>query len=338
MAEAGEGRNGVERAAILLLTLGEQDAAQVLKHLGAKDVQRVGAAMAQLSALTRDEVTGVLDNFGAAVESQTSIGVGNDEYIRKVMTEALGTEKANGIIDRILKGRSSRGLEALKWMDPKSVAEMLRYEHPQIVAIVLSYLEPDQAASVLAALPENLRADIVTRVAMLEGVPPAALQELDEVLEKQFTGGAGTKSSGFGGPKVAAEIMNLVGQANEGRIFDEMKKTDESLVQQLQEMMFVFEDLGDADDRGMQELLREIAGDKLVIALKAASPSLRDKFFKNMSERAAQMLKDDLEAKGPVKLSEVEAVQKELIMAARRLSDEGKLQLGGKGGGGDEYV
>ncbi|MFT3907085.1 MAG: flagellar motor switch protein FliG [Steroidobacteraceae bacterium] len=336
MAAEDDGRSGVERAAILLLTLGEQDAAQVLKHLGAKDVQRVGAAMAELSALTRDEVTSVLNDFSTAVDGQTSIGVGNDEYVRKVLMEALGADKATGLIDRILRGRSSRGLEALKWMESRQVAEMLRYEHPQIVSIVLSYLDSDQAAEVLAALPENMRADIITRVAQLDGVHPTALQELDQVLEKQFTGNGGGKSSGFGGPKAAAEILNLVGTASD-RIFDEMKKSDEPLVEKLQELMFVFDDLVDADDRGMQELLREVAGDKLVVALKAASQPLRDKFFRNMSERASQMLKDDLEAKGPVRLSEVEAVQKEIIMTARRLSDEGKLQLGGKGGG-DEYV
>lgn len=338
MAGQPEGRSGVERAAILLLTLGEQDAAQVLRHLGAKDVQRVGAAMAHLSALTRDEVTDVLGDFNGDVDRQTSIGVGTDDYIRKVMVEALGADKANGVIDRILRGRSNRGLEALKWMEPRAVADILRFEHPQIVAIVLSYLDSDQSAVVLSALPENMRPDIVTRIALLDGVHPAALKELDQVLEKQFTGNAGGKSSGFGGPKAAAEIMNLIGTANEGKIFEEIKKADEALVTKLQELMFVFDDLAEADDRGMQELLREVPGDKLVVALKAASQPLRDKFFKNMSERASQMLKDDLEAKGPVKLSEVETVQKEIILIARRLSDEGKLQLSGKGGGGDEYV
>ncbi|HTP39005.1 MAG TPA: flagellar motor switch protein FliG [Steroidobacteraceae bacterium] len=336
-AEPASGRSGVERAAILLLTLGEQDAAQVLKHLGAKDVQRVGAAMAQLASLSREDVSNVLGQFSTLVEHQTSIGGGQDEYIRKVMVEALGADKANGIIDRILRGRSSRGLEALKWMEPKAVADLMRSEHPQIAAIVLSYLEADQAAVVLAALPEQLRPEIIVRIANLEGVHPSALQELDEVLEKQFTGNNGSKSSGFGGPKVAAEILNLVGTASEGRILEEIKKGDEALSQKLQDLMFVFDDMESVDDRGMQELMREVPGDKLVIALKAATPSLRDKFFKNMSERASQMLKDDLEAKGPVKLSEVEAVQREILLIARRLSDEGKLQLGGKGGG-DDYV
>jgi flagellar motor switch protein FliG len=335
MSEAGMTRSGVEQAAILLLTLGEQEAAQVLRHLGAKDVQRVGLAMAQLSGISRDEVSAVLGNFSAAVDEHTSFGVDSEEYVRKVLVEALGNDKAGNVIDRILRGRSSRGLETLKWMEAKAVAEMLRYEHPQIVAIVLSYLESDQAAEVMLALPEAQRPDIIMRIAMLEGIHPSALNELDEVLEKQFTGNKGAKSSGFGGPKVAAEILNLAGAA-EGKIIEEITKSDATLSQQIQDLMFVFEDLGQVDDRGIQELLREIPGDKLIIALKAVDEELKQKFFKNMSERAAQMLRDDLEAKGPVRLSEVEAAQKEILLTSRRLADEGRLALGGKGG--DEYV
>jgi flagellar motor switch protein FliG len=336
MSEAMTNRPGVEQAAILLLTLGEQDAAQVLKHLGAKDVQKLGSAMAQLKGVSRDEVTAVLEEFSTRVDSQTSFGVDSDEYVRKVLTEALGNDKAGSIIDRILRGRSSRGLEAMKWMEPKAVAEMLRMEHPQIIAIVLSYLESDQAAEVLAALPENMRSDVIMRVATLEGVHPSALNELDEVLEKQFSGNSGSKASGFGGPKAAAEMLNLVGAAAEGKIFEEINKIDAPLSQQLQDLMFVFEDIVEVDDRGMQEILREIPGDKLILALKAADEELKQKFFKNMSERASQMLKDDLEAKGPVKLSDVEAAQKEILVTARRMAEEGRVQLGGKGG--DEYV
>ena len=336
MGEAMANRPGVEQAAILLLTLGEQDAAQVLKHLGAKDVQKLGSAMAQLKGVSRDEVTAVLEEFSTRVDSQTSFGVDSDEYVRKVLTEALGNDKAGSIIDRILRGRSSRGLEAMKWMEPKAVAEMLRLEHPQIIAIVLSYLESDQAAEVLAALPENMRSDVIMRVATLEGVHPSALNELDEVLEKQFSGNSASKASGFGGPKAAAEMLNLVGAAAEGKIFEEINKVDAPLSQQLQDLMFVFEDIVDVDDRGMQEILREVPGDKLIIALKAADEELKQKFFKNMSERASQMLKDDLEAKGPVKLSDVEAAQKEILVIARRMAEEGRVQLGGKGG--DEYV
>jgi flagellar motor switch protein FliG len=336
MSEAAMNRPGVEQAAILLLTLGEQDAAQVLKHLGAKDVQRVGQAMAQLTGVSREEVSLVLGRFASKVEQQTSVGVNSDEYVRKVLTEALGADKASGVIDRILRGRSSRGLEAVKWMEPKAVAAMLRNEHPQVIAIVLSYLDAEQAALVLGALPQEIQPDVIVRVASLDGVQPAALNELDEALEKQFTGKSMSKASGFGGPKAAAEILNLVGVAPEGRIIEEIAKTNADLSQKLQDLMFVFDDLLSIDDRGMQELLREIPGDKLIIALKATTEEMKDKFFKNMSERASQMLKDDLEAKGPVKLSEVEAAQKEIIVTARRMADEGKVQLGGKGG--EEYV
>jgi flagellar motor switch protein FliG len=337
MSDAQMTRSGVDRAAILLLALGEQDAAQVLRHLGAKDVQRVGAAMAQLSAVSREEVSTVLTTFSSSVDQQTSFGVGNDEYIRKVLNEALGADKAGGVIDRILRGRSSRGLESLKWMEAKAVAEMLRYEHPQIVSIVMSYLDSDQSAEVLTHLPQNMRADILMRIATLDGVHPTALNELDEVLEKQFTGNSSSKTtSGFGGPKAAAEILNLVGTAQEGPIMEQITKLDAILGQKLQDLMFVFEDLVEVDDRGMQELLREVPGDKLIIALKAADETLKQKFFKNMSERAGQMMKDDLEAKGPVRLSEVEAAQKEILMTAKRMSDEGKLSLGGKGG--EQYV
>ena len=329
-------RPGVEQAAILLLTLGEQDAAQVLRHLGPKDVQRVGQAMAQLSGVSREEVSVVLGRFASRVEQQTSVGVDSDEYVRTVMNEALGADKAGGVIDRILRGRSSRGLEAVKWMEPKAVAGMLRAEHPQIIAIVLSYLDPEQAAEALGALPQNIQADVIVRIASLDGVQPAALEQLDEALEKQFTGKSLSKASGFGGPKAAAEILNLVGVAPEGRIIEEITKSDAELSQKLQDLMFVFDDLISIDDRGMQELLREIPGDRLIIALKATTEEMKDKFFKNMSERASQMLKDDLEAKGPVKLSEVEAAQKEILLTARRMADEGKVQLGGKSG--EEYV
>ena len=333
MSETQAGRVGVDRAAILLLALGEQDAAQVLKYLDSRDVQRVGAAMAQLTGVSREEVSNVLSNFAANVEQQTSLGVGTDDYIRNVLIGALGADKATAIIERILSGRSSRGLEALKWMEPRAVAGMLRHEHPQIIAIVLSYLEAEHAAQVLMQLPELARADVLMRIATLGGVHPNALSELDEVLEKQFAStSSGNSAAGFGGPKTAAEILNLVGSAQEAPLIAQIAKADEALSQKLQDLMFVFEDLLEVDDRGMQELLREVPGDKLIIALKAADETLKQKFFKNMSERAAQMMKDDLEARGPVRLSEVETAQKEILIVARRMADEGRLALGGKGG------
>lgn len=334
MSELQSSRSGVEQAAILLLTLGEQDAAQVLKHLGAKDVQRVGAAMAQLTGISREEVAHVLGTFTEKVERETSVGIDSDEYVRNVMNEALGAEKAVGVIDRILR-RSNRGLEAVKWMEPKAVAEMLRQEHPQIVAIVLSYLEAEQGAQVLAGLPDDMRADVVMRIATLDGVHPSALQELDEILERQFTV-TSSKAVGFGGPKAAAELLTRVGSGAELPIIESITEADAALSERLQDLMFVFEDLISVDDRGIQELLREVPGEQLVVAMKATGEELKAKFFKNMSERAAQMLRDDLEAKGPVKLREVEVAQKEILAVARRLGEEGRIQIGGKGD--DQYV
>jgi len=329
-------RSGTERAAMLLLTLGEQEAAEVLKHMGAKDVQKVGSAMAQMANVSRDEVSGVLTKFTTVLESQTSLGVGTDDYIRKVLINALGEDKASGVIDRILLGRSSKGLEALKWMDPRAVAEMVRYEHPQIQAIVLSYLDSDQSAEVLASLPENMRADVLMRIATLDGIQPSALSELDEIMEKQFAGNNGGKSSVLGGVKVAANIVNLMDMTAGTTLMEQVQKSDEALSTRIQDLMFVFDNLIEIDDRGMQELLRQVQSDRLLLALKGADDALKEKIFKNMSQRAAEMLKDDLAAKGPVKLSEVEAAQKEVLAVARRMAEAGTLALGGKGG--EAYV
>jgi flagellar motor switch protein FliG len=320
MSDAGQNQNGVEKAAILLLTLGEAEAAEILKHMGAKDVQRVGTAMAELKGVSREQVSSVLQEFVTAVDAQTSVGVGSDEFVRKVLVNALGEDKAAGLIDRIRVGGQRKGLEQLKWMDARAVAEVVRHEHPQIISIVLAYLESDQAAEVLGQLPENMRADLVMRVATLEGVRPSALTELDEILEKQFSGGSATQTAALGGAKVAASMLNIV----------------EGLQTKIQELMFVFDDLASVDDRGMQELLRQVPSDQLLIALKGAEEELKAKVFKNMSQRAAETLKEDLESRGPVKLSEVESAQKEILLVARKLADAGTISLGG--GGQEEYV
>jgi flagellar motor switch protein FliG len=335
MTDATEKRSGTERAAIFLMTLGEQTAAEVLKHMGAKDVQRVGTAMAQLENVSRDEVQGILADFTRTVENQTSVGIGSDDYVRKVLVQALGEDKAGGLIDRILLGRSSKGLEALKWMEPRAIAEMIRLEHPQIISIVLAYIDSDQAAAVLQHLPEWLRADVIMRIATLDGIQPSALSELDEIMEKQFAGNAGSQSSSFGGPKVAADILNFMDGSAESAVMEHVKKVDEALGARIEDLMFVFDNLIEIDDRGMQDLLREVPQDKLLLALKGADDALKAKVFRNMSQRAAEILRDDLEARGPVRLAEVEAAQKEVLAIARRMSDEGRLALGGKG---EEYV
>ena len=335
-AQALQKLSGVERSALLMLGLGEQHAAEILRHMGPKEVQEIGLAMAGLSQITNSQMELVMQNFVDAIGEQTSLGMGADEYIRNTLTSALGADKASSIIDRILLGRNSKGLEQLKWMDPRAIAELIRLEHPQIIAIVMSFLDPDQAAGVLSEFPERVRTDVVMRVATLDGIQPAALQELDEILEKQFSGANNVKSSSLGGVKKAADILNFVDGAVESKVIEMINEADEELSQQIQDNMFVFENLNDVDDRGMQTLLREVSSDQLLLALRGAPEELREKIFKNMSSRAAEMLKDDLEAAPPAKLSDVESAQKEILTVARRLSDAGEINLGGSGG--EEFI
>ena len=328
--------NGTERAAILLMTLGEEDAAAILRHMGPKEVQKVGATMASLANISKGQVGEVLEDFVRTVDEQTALGVGSDEYIRKVLVQALGEDKASGLIDRILLGRNSKGLEALKWMDPRAVAEIVRLEHPQIMAIVLSYLDSDHAAEVMQHLPERIIPDVIMRIATLDGIQPSALNELDLILEKQFAGNANVKSAGVGGVKSAANILNFMDSTVEGSVMEKIRESDEELSQKIQDLMFVFDNLLEVEDRGIQALLREVSTESLIFALKGADDSLKEKIFKNMSKRAAETLRDDLEAKGPVRLSEVETAQKEILAIARRMAESGDLVLGGKGG--DEFV
>lgn len=322
--------SGAQRAAILLLSLGENDAALVLKHLDARDVQTVGTAMAGLKNVSRDEATQVLDKFTQELGEQTSLGVGTDEYIRKILINALGENKAGSLIDRILLGRSSKGLESLKWMESRAIAELVGQEHPQIMALVMAHLEPDQAAEVIAYLPERVRSDVILRIATLDGVQPHALHELDEIMERQFSGSSNKlKSSNVGGLKVAANILNNMDSSRESDLLGAIRSVDANISARIEELMFTFEDLGDIDDRGLQALLREVPSARLVIALKGADADLREKFFRNMSQRAAEMLRDDLEVSGPVRLSEVDAAQKEILAIARKLADAGQISLGG---------
>ncbi len=331
MPEREVTRNGTERAAILLLTLGEGEAAQILKHMSAKEVQRVGSAMAKMKNVSRAEVEKVVSEFTTNVEAQTSVGVGADEFLRKALVNALGEDKAAAIIDRISIGRSTKGLEALKWLDARAVCELIRLEHPQMIAIVLAYLESDHAAEVLSLLPSGIRSEVVVRIASLDGVQPTALTELDDIIEKQFSGNGAAKTSVLGGPKAAADIMNALEPSHESAVMEQIKKSDEALAQLIEDLVFTFDDLADLDDRSMQELLRQVPGDGLLLALKGAEDSLKEKIFKNMSQRAAEMLKDDLESKGPVRVADVEAAQKTILQQARKLAAAGTISLGGKG-------
>ncbi len=323
--------NKVDKAAILLLSLGETDAAQVLRHLGPKEVQKVGVAMANMRNIHREQVEQVMGEFVEIVGDQTGLGVGADGYIRKMLTQALGEDKAGNLIDRILLGGNTSGLDSLKWMEPRAVADVIRYEHPQIQAIVVSYLDADQSAEILSNFPEKVRLDIVMRVAALEAVQPAALHELNDILERQFSGKGGAQTTSMGGVKVAANIVNFVDSTMAADLLEQIKEVDEDLCIQIQDLMFVFDNLVDVDDRGIQALMREVSTDLLVVALKGADPAVQEKIFKNMSKRAAELLRDDLEAKGPVKVSEVEASQKEILTIARRLADAGEIVLGGGG-------
>ncbi|MCP1675604.1 flagellar motor switch protein FliG [Natronocella acetinitrilica] len=327
--------SGAEKAAVFLMSLGEDTAASVMKHLGPKEVQLLGSTMTSLKNIRKEQVEAVVDDFVTTVGEQTALGIGNSDYIRSVLVKALGEDKAGNIIDRIMMGGNTRGLEQLKWLDGKTVAEMLRLEHPQIIAIVMSYLDPDHAAEVLANLPERIRHDILMRVATLQGVQPAALQELDEIMERQFTGKQRLKSSSIGGIQAAANILNYLDSAVENPLMEQVTEMDADLSQKIQDLMFTFNDLVELDDRGIQALLREVSSELLVLALKGADDALKDKMFKNLSRRASEMLQDDLDARGPVRVSDVEQAQKEVLTVAKRMADEGQISLGG---GGDEYI
>ena len=325
---------GLESAAILLMSLGEEEAAEVFKHLAPKEVQRLGETIARMKSVTRERVESVMDEFERVAASESMLVPDSNEYVKSVLRKALGEDKANLLIDRILQGSDVSGIESLKWMDPQSVAELLRNEHPQIVAAILVHLEFDQAADVLKFFPERQRNEVMVRIATLDGIQPAALRDLNEVMSKVLSGSDRGKKSTLGGAKTAAEILNMLGSAVETSVLDFVREADNDLAQKIMDNMFTFDDVEKIDDKGIQALMKEVQSESLVIALKGATPALRDKIFKNMSSRAAETLKEDLESRGPVRLSEVEAEQKELLKIVRRLVDEGQIVL--TSGGGDE--
>ena len=322
---------GVQRAAVLLLSLGEADAAEVLKHMEPKEVQKIGIAMATMTGITREQVEQVMDEFNSELEEKTSLGVGADDYIRNMLIQALGVEKASGLIDRILLGRNTTGLDTLKWMDPRAVADLVRNEHPQIIAIVMAHLDSDQAAEALKILPERVRGDVLLRIATLDGIPPNALSELNEIMERQFAGNQNLKSSTIGGVKCAANILNFLETGQDQSLLQAIGKVDADLAGKIQDQMFVFDNLVDLDDRAIQTVLREISSDKLGLALRGADAKVKDKITRNMSQRAADILLEDMEARGPVRLLDVETAQKEILTLVRRLADEGVIVLGNGG-------
>lgn len=328
--------DGVQKAATLMLALGEDGAAEVMKYLGPREVQKIGAAMAAIGPIPHEAIAKVLDDFKAAADLSSSVGLDSDEYIRNVLTKALGDDKAASLLNRILGGKDASGIESLKWMDSPSVAELIKNEHPQIIATILVHLESDQACEILNQFTERLRNDIVLRIATLDGIQPTALRELNDVLTKLLTGNESLKKKSIGGVRAAAEILNFMSGENEASVMDNLRKYDGDMAEKIMDEMFVFDNILEIDDKGIQLLLREVQSDSLIIALKGANQDMREKIFKNMSQRAAEMMREDLESKGPVRLSEVEAQQKQILLIVRRLADEGQIMLGAKGE--DAYV
>jgi len=328
--------SGVEKCAILMLSLTPEDAAQIFRNLEPKQVQKLGMQMAAIEDSSQNKVSSVHRAFIDDIQKYSNIGLDSEDFVRASLIEALGEDTAGNLVDQIILGSGSKGLDSLKWMDARQVASIIQNEHPQIQTIVLSYLDPEQAAEIITQFPEKTRLDLMMRIADLEEVQPAALQELNEIMEKQFAGQAGAQAAKMGGSKAAADIMNYLDTAVEGPLMDSLRETDEDMSQQIQDLMFVFDNLIDVDDRGIQAILRDVPGEQLQLALKGADDLLKEKILGNMSKRAAEMLEDDLEAMGPIRISEVEAAQKEVLTIARRLSDAGEIMLGG--GGGDEFL
>ena len=327
---------GLNDAAILLVSLGEEEAAEVFKHLTPKEVQKLGETIARMRGVTREKVDFVIDRFTSDAASQSLLVDDASDYVRSVLKRALGDDKAALLIDRILQGGDISGIESLKWMDPLSVAELLRGEHPQIVAAILVHLEYEQAAAVLMQLPERFRSEVMLRVATLEGIQPAALKDLNEVLFQVLAGGDKVRKTSLGGVKTAAEMLNQLGGNADVAVLDSIRNYDHELAQKIMDKMFVFDDLVKLDDRSVQLVLREVVSETLIVALKGGSMEVRDKILANMSMRAAESLREDLEGRGPMRLSEVEAQQKEILKVVRRLVEEGQVTIGS--GPEDSYV
>ncbi|MDC0461702.1 flagellar motor switch protein FliG [Alphaproteobacteria bacterium] len=328
--------NGVQKSAILMMLLGEEEAAEIIKNLGPKEVQALGSAMYSVQGLGQDTVNEVLDEFLHIIKQQTSLGLGAGNYIKNVLNKAIGEERAQSVLSRIAPSNSQRPIEILDWMDGPSIADLILDEHPQIIALIISYLDSALGADVLNLLPEDMQADVIARIANLDTVGPDALRELEDVMQKKFKANTSLRATQVGGIKAAAAIMNFTNQEQEGKIMKALGKDDKHLVLAIQESMFIFENLLMSDDKSLQMLLRNVETDDLVLALKGADDVLQEKLFSCMSSRAAANIVDEMEALGPVRLSEVQEAQKRIINVARRMSDEGSIVLAGRGG--DDYV
>ena len=323
---------GTQKSAILMMLIGEDEASEILRNLSPREVQHLGTAMYSVQGLDQETVNLVLDEFLAIIKAQTSLGMGAGNYIRNVMVKALGEDKSQSVLSRIAPSASARPIEILDWMDARSISELIADEHPQIIALVISYLDAGLGADVLGLLPENLQSEVIRRIATLETVGPDALRELEQVMQKKFKANTSLRASQVGGVDAAARIMNFTKQNMEARIMKDIGKGDKGLMQAIQESMFVFDMLIMSDDKSLQTLLRMVDTDLLVLALKGADEPLQEKLFGCMSKRAAANIMDEMEALGPVRLTEVQSAQKEIINVARRLSDEGTIVLAGRGG------
>ncbi|MDA1135978.1 MAG: flagellar motor switch protein FliG [Proteobacteria bacterium] len=334
--EIYEGLNGTQKCAILMMLIGEDEAAEIMGNLSPKEVQVLGAAMYSVQGLGQDTVNLVLDEFLAIIKAQTSLGISGGNYIKNVLTKSLGQDKAQSVLGKITPTDSIKAIEILDWLDARSITDLIIDEHPQIIALIISYLEPAIASDVLHFLPEKNQSDIIKRIATLQTVQPEALRELDRVMQKVFSSNASLRASKVGGVQAAAKIMNFSSQDGEARIMKDILKEDKSLMQAIQDSMFVFETLLLSDDKSLQTLLRNVENDLIILALKGADQELKDKLFGCMSQRAAANIQDEMEALGPVRLTEVQEAQKQIIAVARRMSDEGSIVLAGRGG--DDYV
>jgi flagellar motor switch protein FliG len=327
---------GINKAALLLMSLGEDEAAEAFRLLGPREVQKITITMAALKNVTRGAVDAVLQDFIKEAETHTTLSLDSKDYIRSVLTRALGEEKAGGVIDRILLGDDGGGIEGLKWMGAPAVAELIRNEHPQIIATIVVHLDPDQASDILECFTERTRNDVMLRIATLDGIQPAALRELDEVMTELLSGSENVKRKAVGGVQAAAEILNYLSNQHEESAIGNVRDYDVDLAQRVIDEMFTFENLAELDDRAIQLLLKDVDRDALVVALKVAPPELRQKFLANMSQRAAELFSEDMEARGPVRLSEVEAQQRRILQVARDLAESGSIVLQDKPG--DAFV
>ena len=327
--------SGSDKAAMLMLLMGEEHAAQVIQHLEPKDIQTLGKKMVEVANLPKDVVNAVLDDFLISTSQMSDLGTENSEYIQRVFNKALGEDRASAALEKIIPEQSLKGLDMLRWMDANEIYTAIEAEHPQVIAVVLSILDHDVAGDLIKMFPEEVRSDIIARIGSLKGIQASALARLEEVLKLQFLQKNNTSKTPFGGVEAAAKILNFSGSEIETSILKSVGAQDQKLAEAIEENMVTFMDLESMDNKSLQTLIRELDNELLIPALKGADESVKEMFLENMSERARELFEDDLEAMGPIRVSEVDKAQKEIMRIARRLSGEGEIMLSG---GGNEFI